>query len=449
MNLEVFEHNIQAVQEYLDNWLEKASQLEPQSDIAVEPIEELSMSFEELVVSLEELHQQQAELQAAHQAIVREKQLYQQLFNLASDGYLITNLQGIIQEANYAAAAMLNRDQERLVGKPMILFISSLDRLAFYNLLEKVKQAKQIQELEVYLLPLKQSQFPVTISVANVNHEQPALHWALRKQTVPQKALANAQPKELLLENTAEPQSSPISPSSNSFSASNQLLRALPGSEYQRLVADMEIVNLSSGQVLFQPGESITEVYFPEQAIISLAVGISDRSTSAIALVGNQGMVDLSTLLGDQTTNYGIVQIPGSAIKLPADVIKREFEYGGVLQKLLLSYIQTQLSQISQLAACKTHHSIEQQFAHWLLLMDDCLQQTTLPLTHKAIAKMMGVRRASITTTAQTLQKAKLISYSRGNITICDRSALEAMACECYGKIKSNFTRLSKAEGKS
>ena len=147
-------------------------------------------------------------------------------------------------------------------------------------------------------------------------------------------------------------------------------------------------------------------------------------------------MVSISAILGSQTTNYGIVQIAGSAIKLPAEILKREFHRGGALQKLLLLYTQTQLSQISQLAACKTHHSLEQQFACWLLSIDDCLPKETLPLTHKAIAKMMGVRRASISTTAQTLQKANIISYSRGKLTIWDRNALEAISCECYDKIK-------------
>ncbi len=231
------------------------------------------------------------------------------------------------------------------------------------------------------------------------------------------------------------------------FALNNQLLASLFASTYQHLLPDLEKISLNRGQVVHESSETITEVYFPQDAIFSLVLVLSNQSTTEIASVGNEGMVGLTAIWGgNSTTTRTIVQIPGTAWKLPAEVIKVEFQRGKELQKLLLLYTQAQFSQVSQIAACRSHHSIEKRFARWLLLVHDSLQEDTLPLTQKFIALMLGVRRASVTEIAISFQKQGMIRYSRGNIIIINRPSLEDMACECYGTIKSEYKRLLKTK---
>jgi CRP-like cAMP-binding protein len=225
--------------------------------------------------------------------------------------------------------------------------------------------------------------------------------------------------------------------------SANRLLMALPSGEYERLIPYLEPVSLILGQTLYQPKELIKEVYFPLEAMISLVSIMKDGSTTEIGLVGNEGMVGLSTFLGgDISTNRVIVQVEGKALKMDADLLKSEFERGRQLQRKLLLYTQARLTQVSQIAACKSHHLIEERLARWLLSVHDCVNKSELPLTQKFISEMLGVRRASVTEAAIALQKAGLISYSRGQITILKRKELEQAACECYGLIQNEFKRL-------
>ena len=224
----------------------------------------------------------------------------------------------------------------------------------------------------------------------------------------------------------------------------NQLLSTLLVSTYQRLLPHLEQVNLSSGDVVHQPNETVTEVYFPQSAIFSLVVVMSDRTTSEISLVGNEGVVSLPVILGSDFLNTSsVVQVSGTALKLSADIVRQEFQRGEELQWSVLLYTRTYLAHISQIAACSSLHNIEQRLARCLLLANNCIQQDTLPLTQKSLSLMLGVRRASVTETAISLQKRKIIQYSRGKIKIINRSALEAIACECYSKIKSQYEYLS------
>ncbi len=225
--------------------------------------------------------------------------------------------------------------------------------------------------------------------------------------------------------------------------SANQLLMALPSGEYQRLIPYLKPVSLVLGQIIYEPQELIKEVYFPVEAMISLVSIMKDGSTTEIGLVGNEGMIGLPVLLGGNlTTNRVIVQIEGNALKMDADVLRREFERGKQLQKKLLLYTQARLTQISQVAACKSHHLIEERFARWLLSVHDCVNMPELPLTQKFISEMLGVRRASVTEAAIALQKAGLIRYTRGHITILKREELEQAACECYALIRNEFKRL-------
>ncbi len=224
----------------------------------------------------------------------------------------------------------------------------------------------------------------------------------------------------------------------------NKLLSTLLVSTYQRLLPHLEQVNLSSGEVVHHPNETITEVYFPQSAIFSLVLVMSDRATSEISLVGNEGVVSLPAILGgDSFTTKTVVQVSGTALKLSADIVKQEFQRGEELQWLMLFYTRTYLAHVSQIAACSSLHNIEQRLARSLLLAHDCIRQDTLPLTQKSLSLMLGVRRASVTETAISLQKQNIIQYSRGRIKIINRPALEAIACECYSKIKLQYEYLS------
>lgn len=225
--------------------------------------------------------------------------------------------------------------------------------------------------------------------------------------------------------------------------SANQLLMALPSVEYKRLIPYLKPVSLVLGQVIYEPRQPIKEVYFPSRAMISLVSIMKDDSTTEIGLVGNEGMVGIPVFLGGNvSTNCAIVQVEGSAVKMDASVLKSEFERGGQLQKKLLLYTQARLTLVSQIAACKSHHLIEERLARWLLSVNDCVNKNELPLTQKFISKMLGVRRASVTEAAIALQKAGFISYSRGQITILNREELEQAACECYGLIRNEFKRL-------
>ncbi|MDY7015410.1 MAG: Crp/Fnr family transcriptional regulator [Cyanobacteriota bacterium] len=228
----------------------------------------------------------------------------------------------------------------------------------------------------------------------------------------------------------------------------NHLLAALPESDFQRLAPSSERVTLARGQVLFEAGEPIQEVYFSEGAAIALVSQMNNGATSAVDLVGKEGLVGLPLFLGGNSTlNQAVVQIPGSALKLDSESFKRECARQGELERLLLLYTQVRLTQVAQTAACRAHHGIEKRLARWLLWVRDCIEQDELHLTQKRIAEMLGVRRASITEAAIALQDAGIIRYTRGRIAILDAPALEAKACECYRLVKSEVARLLSQPG--
>lgn len=223
----------------------------------------------------------------------------------------------------------------------------------------------------------------------------------------------------------------------------NSLLTALPEAEYQHLAPHLRPVCLTLGQVLYEPGEPIATVYFPNQSMISLVQIMEDGSTIEAGIVGNDGMTGYSVYLGGQSaTSRAIVQIAGSAMALDAVILRAAFERGGKLQKLLLRYTQALLAQVSQTAACNRFHPIEERLARWLLQSQDVARSSTLQLTQDFLSSMLGTRRASITVAARTLQQAGLIYYNRGHIDILNRGALETAACECYRLVRAEYDRL-------
>ena len=232
-------------------------------------------------------------------------------------------------------------------------------------------------------------------------------------------------------------------PSTSNSTPANKLLASLPEPQYQRLTPYLEEVSLPVGQVLYEPGEVIQYVYFPNQAMVSLVSILEDGSTAEVGMVGNDGIVGYPVFLeGNLTTHRAIVQIEDTAMRMNAETLKTEFNRGETLQKLLLRYTQALLTQVSQTAACNRHHPLEERLARWLLTAHDYSLSDELPLTQEFISNMLGTRRASVTVAAGMLQQAGVIRYNRGKITIINRDALEATACECYSVVKREYQRL-------
>ncbi|BAY10322.1 Crp/Fnr family transcriptional regulator [Calothrix sp. NIES-2098] len=223
----------------------------------------------------------------------------------------------------------------------------------------------------------------------------------------------------------------------------NRLLTALPACEYQRLVPYLKFVSLSSGQILYEAEEPITRVYFPNNSLVSLIISTGNGSTVEVGCVGNEGIVGVPVILGSNTTTTSaVVQIAGNAMQMNADILKSEFACGRNLQKLLLSYVHALYAQAAQAAVCNRLHTLEARLARWLLTVSDRIQSNKLPLTQEYISLMLGVRRSGVTVAAGILSEQGIISYNRGNITILNRKGLEAISCECYRLLKSEFARL-------
>lgn len=223
----------------------------------------------------------------------------------------------------------------------------------------------------------------------------------------------------------------------------NRLLAALPPAEFERLAPHLDLVAMPLGDVLYESGNPLQHAYFPTSAIASLHYVMENGATSEIAGVGNEGMLGISLLMGGNTTpSQAIVQTAGHGYRLKARLLMEEFNRAGPMMRLMLRYTQALMTQISQTAVCNRHHSVEQQLCRWLLLTLDRLPSNELTMTQELIAGMLGVRREGITETAGNLQRAGLISYRRGHITVLDRSGLESHACECYQVVKKEFHRL-------
>ena len=218
---------------------------------------------------------------------------------------------------------------------------------------------------------------------------------------------------------------------------SNRLLAALPPEAYRSLQPNLEIVPLAFKQVLVQPQEPMLYVYFPRSSLVALLTAVE------IGIVGNEGMIGIPVFLGtDRSTFRAIVQIPGEAVRLKANVFKQAIAQIEPLSFWIQRYINLLLIQISQTSACNSRHSIEQRCCRWLLAMHDSAGADEFAITQEFLAQMLCVRRASVTEVALKLQKTELLRYSRGRMTICDRQGLEATACECYSLLKSERDRL-------
>jgi CRP-like cAMP-binding protein len=232
-------------------------------------------------------------------------------------------------------------------------------------------------------------------------------------------------------------------PSGTTGPSQNHLLAALPAADYERLLPDLERVQLPLGMAVSESGGKLDYVYFPTDCIVSLLYVMKDGASAEIAVVGHEGLVGVALFMGGESTpSRAVVQSAGSAYRLASKVLKREFEQSHPLQHLLLRYTQALITQMAQTAVCNRHHSVEQQLSRWLLLSLDRLNSDELHMTQELIANMLGVRREGVTEAAVKLQTAGLIKYNRGHIKVLDRSKLEERVCECYAVVKRETDRL-------
>ena len=221
------------------------------------------------------------------------------------------------------------------------------------------------------------------------------------------------------------------------------MLAALPSSVWDRWLPQMQLVELHLGQVLHESRETLSHVYFPVTAIVSLLYVMENGAAAEIAVVGDDGIVGVSLFMGGQsTTSRAVVQSAGKAFRLKAQQLMDEFNRNGAVLHLLLRYTQALITQMAQTAVCNRHHSLDQQLCRWLLLSLDRLEGSDLVMTQELIANMLGVRREGVTEAASDLQRDGLIRYARGHIRVLDRAGLEQRTCECYEVVRREYDRL-------
>jgi CRP-like cAMP-binding protein len=213
----------------------------------------------------------------------------------------------------------------------------------------------------------------------------------------------------------------------------NRILNSLPQFDLVRLTPHLEYLYLTAGKTLYQPSKSIDYIYFPETAVISNISDLEDGNTIETAMVGNEGMTGVSSLLGAETpVQRSQVIIKGAAWRIKTDILKEGLSKPGTLQTLIFDYLNNHMNQISQRLICKSFHMIEQRLCSWLLMLQDRSTAKELLVTHESTALLLGSQRPSISLAAQLLRKKGLIDYSRGGVIIRNREKMEHLACECY-----------------
>lgn len=223
----------------------------------------------------------------------------------------------------------------------------------------------------------------------------------------------------------------------------NHLLAALPLGEFRPWLSQLDLVDLPQGSVLYEEGRAQPYVYFPTTAVVSLLYVTLNGSSAEIAVVGHEGVVGVSLFMGGETSPCrALVRNAGQGYRLRARALQEAFDSSATTRRLLLRYAQALMTQVSQMAVCNRHHSVEKQLCRWLLMTLDRLQDNHLRITQEMISTMLGVRREGVTEQANKLQSAGLIRYTRGHIEVLDRKGLEERVCECYRVVKKECDRL-------
>lgn len=223
----------------------------------------------------------------------------------------------------------------------------------------------------------------------------------------------------------------------------NHLLAALSPEVQGRLFDHLELAELPLRSLMYEGGRPMRHVYFPTDSIISMQYLMENGASTAISVVGNEGLLGITLYMGGESTpSRSLVQSAGYAYRLPRPRVKAEFERHGELLLLMLRYTQALITQVAQTAVCNRHHTIDQQLCRWLLLSMDRLSGTRLTMTQEFISNMLGVRRAGVTAAASKLEHLGVISYERGLINVLDRPRLEKLSCECYRVVKKETDSL-------
>ena len=223
----------------------------------------------------------------------------------------------------------------------------------------------------------------------------------------------------------------------------NRLLAALPESDLRRVLAGCETVELAFADVLYTPGERLSHVYFPIRSFVSLIMPVDASASLEVGLIGNEGMFGIPLVLGvDVSPVRAVVQGAGSALRMDAPVFCHELGRSPSLQREIDRYVFVHLSQLAQTAACTRFHVVEARLARWLLMTQDRAHADNFHVTQEFLALMLGVRRVGVTKAASSLQKRRLIRYSRGDITVLDRSRLKAASCGCYKADRESYDRI-------
>jgi len=223
----------------------------------------------------------------------------------------------------------------------------------------------------------------------------------------------------------------------------NRLLLTLPQLELRRLQPLLEHVDMARGDPIYEAGAPVKYIYFLNRGLISLVRTMRDGRTVEIGIVGNEGMTGSYTLFGiDNAVMDAMVQIPGSALRISRKAIRNLADKSAIMRDMVGRYAHFEIGAIAQTAACNRLHSLEERCCRWLLIGHDSALSDTFLLTHEFLAMMLGVQRPAVSLTASILQKAGLITYSRGHITISNRPGIEACACECYVAMQHEFERL-------
>lgn len=226
------------------------------------------------------------------------------------------------------------------------------------------------------------------------------------------------------------------------MSIANRLLATLPRAAYGRLVPNLEPVTLEFGEVLYEPGDPIRHVYFPNDSLVSLLTVVDRHLALEVGMVGREGMVGVAFALGIAASPVrAMVQGHGTALRMKAARFRSEFGQDAFLRRQVLLYTHALMAQVAQTAACNRFHVVEARLARWLLMTRDRVGSDQFHLTHEFLGHMLGVRRVGVTNAAHALKRQKLIDYSRGDIAIMNGRGLEAASCSCYEVVKDRFVR--------